>query len=108
MYEQQILEIFSKVGKRGISVHSLAKHIYNMNNTLFEQPDYQQVIKEVRSFVTRKSRSKRPILQRTGRWGYYQLNKQGIAYAHQNLMAPGEAAAGDTGSIDQSLELFTD
>jgi hypothetical protein len=113
LYDKQILQIFTEVGSRGISARLLAKHVYNMNCTLFEQPDIQQVVKEVKSFILRKSLSKRPILEHTGRWGYYRLNKRGIAYARQQMMEANETAADDANGddpplVDMSLNLFPD
>jgi hypothetical protein len=83
MYEQQILQIFANVGRQGISVHLLAKHVYNMNCTLFYQPDLQDVIRQARNFVLRKSSGRRPWLEKTGRWGYYRLNRRGMEEARK-------------------------
>ena len=85
MYEQQILKIFSDVGRRGISVHLLAKHVYNMNCTLFEQPEIKEVVRETRNYVVRNSSGKQPILERTDRWGFYRLNNKGQREAQQLL-----------------------
>lgn len=86
MYEQQILKIFSEVGRRGISVHLLSKHVYNMNCTLFHQPDISSVVRETRNYVVRNSSGRNAILERTGRWGYYRLNKSGQREAQQLLL----------------------
>ena len=32
-YEQQILKVLTEVGERGVSVQTIAKHVYNMNCT---------------------------------------------------------------------------
>jgi hypothetical protein len=112
-YDKQILQIFTEVGTRGISAALLSKHVYNMNSTLFEQPDIQKVVKEVKSFVIRKSQSKHPILERTGRWGFYRLNSKGRIVARQLLL---EAQNGDEATEkedtkppqDFSLSLFDD
>ena len=85
MYEEQILKIFSDVGRRDISVHLLAKHVYNMNCTLFHQPEMKEVVRETRNYVVRNSRGRQPILERTGRWGYYRLNSKGQREAQQML-----------------------
>ena len=44
-YDGQILQILTDVGEKGIGVQQLAKHVYNINCTLFSQPDLQQIHK---------------------------------------------------------------
>ena len=111
MYDQQILQLFANVGRRGISVHLLAKHVYNMNCTLFYQPDLQDVIRLTRNFVVRKSSGRQPLLERTGRRGYYRLNGKGQSVARQ-MLADNETGTDDTDSAaekppqDFSLSLF--
>ena len=56
-YEQQILHILSEVGERGISVSLLAKHVYNLNCTLFSQPDLQEVKQFVQQYLLKNSKS---------------------------------------------------
>ena len=74
MYDQQILQILTQVGERGISVSSLAKHVYNQNCTFFHQPDWQEVRQYVQQYLLRNSRQPQGLLERTGRRGYYRLN----------------------------------
>ena len=108
MYEQQIERILLEVGKRGISVHLLAKHVYNLNCTLFYQPDIHQVVKEVRNYVIRKSTCAHPSLERTGRWGYYRLNARGISQARQlmqELQNAEEVNEQEEGKPPQDLSL---
>ena len=87
-YDQQILQILTEVGQRGISVQSLAKHVYNLNCTLFFQPDVDEIRRWVWSFLQRSSRAKRPLVERTGRHGFYRLTKRGTTFVRQQMAAP--------------------
>lgn len=85
-YEQQILHILSEVGERGISVSLLAKHVYNLNCTLFSQPDLQEVKQFVQQYLLKNSRSSLSLIESTGRRGYYRLNTQNNADARQLML----------------------
>jgi hypothetical protein len=85
-YDQQLLEILTGVGERGISIRSLAMHLYNMNTSLFVQPDYEVLRSYVRQYVSRNSRTPRSLLEGTGRRGYYRLNTGGSADARQLML----------------------
>ncbi len=111
MYEQQILKLFSEVGRRGISVHLLSKHVYNMNCTLFYQPDIHDVVRETRNYVMRNRSGRNAILERTERWGYYRLNASGQRKAQQMMndikAEEGSQESGDEKPpLDRSLNLF--
>jgi hypothetical protein len=85
-YEQQILHILSEVGERGISVSLLAKHVYNLNSTLFSQPDLQEVKQFVQQYLLKNSKSSLSLIESTGRRGYYRLNTQNNADARQLML----------------------
>lgn len=74
-YDRQILQILSDVGELGIGVQQLAKHVYNMNCTLFYQPDLQEIHGYVQQYLLRNSKSAQSLIESTGRRGYYRLNK---------------------------------
>lgn len=82
-YEQQILHILSEVGERGISVSVLSKHVYNLNCTLFSQPDLQEVKQFVQQYLLKNSKSSLSLIESTGCRGYYRLNTQNNADARQ-------------------------
>lgn len=85
-YEQQILHVLSEVGERGISVSLLAKHVYNLNCTLFSQPDLQEVKQFVQQYLLKNSKSSLSLIESTGRRGYYRLNTQNNADARQLML----------------------
>ena len=110
-YDQQILQILTDVGERGISVAKLAKHVYNMNCTFFSTPDLQEIQQYTGQYLLRNSKSPKSLIERTGRRGYYRLNTQGSADARQLLLqfrnkADGGEAEPAMPRQDLSLSLF--
>lgn len=85
-YDQQILQILTQAGEKGMSIQALAKHVYNLNWTFFQQPDLQEVHQYVRKYLLRNSKSKQSLIERTGRRGFYRLNTQGSADAKQLML----------------------
>ena len=85
-YDRQILQILSDVGERGIGVQQLAKHIYNLNCTLFSQPDFQEVHSYVQQYLLKNSKSVQSLIERTDRRGYYRLNTLNNADARQLML----------------------
>lgn len=83
MYRQQVLKILMDVGERGMSAALLSKHVYNLNCTLFHQPDVDGIRRWVWQFLRGNAHSKKPLVEHTGRHGYYRLNKRGISYMRQ-------------------------
>ena len=108
-YDQQILQILSEVGERGISVQTIAKHVYNMNCTFFVQPDYEEIRSYVQQFLLRNSKSSQSLIESTGRRGYYRLNTAGSADALQLLLQfrdEHEEIEEEKPQQDLSLDLF--
>jgi len=115
MYDRQILGILSDVGQRGISVQALAKHVYNMNCTLFASPQYDDVKSYVQKYLLKNSKSSQSLIERTERRGYYRLNTKGNADARQLVLdfRSGNAVEKETEADvqsslvrDLSLDLF--
>ena len=86
IYDKQLLRILTTVGERGISVRSLAKHIYNLNSSLFSRPDYEEVHSYVQQFLLRNSKSDKSLIERTGQRGYYRLNIKNNTDARQLVL----------------------
>ena len=112
-YEQQILQILTIVGERGISVSALTMHIYNQNTTFFAQPDLQELRQFVRQYLARNSHSPQSLIESTGKRGYYRLNTSNSADAQQLMFKFRDEMATDTDDADstkeqqdQSLSLF--
>ena len=110
MYKQQVLKILFDVGEHGMSAALLSKHVYNLNCTFFFQPDVDEIRRWVWSFHQRNARSRRPLVERTGRHGYYRLSKRGITFMRQQLHNndPEEEKASETPKpeVDTSPGLF--
>lgn len=116
-YDKQLLQLLTEVGERGISVRSLAKHVYNMNCSLFSQPDYQEIHSYVQQFLLRNSKSEKSLIESTGQRGYYRLNVNNNVDARQLVLqfrnATDEKDENDEDddmqkpSVDLSLDLFS-
>ena len=111
MYERHILKILSLVGDRGISVQLLSKHVYNLNCTLFHQPDLQDIHQQVQQYLLRNSKSPHSLIESTGRRGYYRLNTRNSADARQLMLdfhdeVPAEETENEKPQQDLSLSLF--
>jgi hypothetical protein len=109
--EQQILHILSEVGERGISVSMLTKHVYNLNCTLFSQPDVQDVHRQVQQYLLKNSKSSQSLIESAGRRGYYRLNTQNNADARQLMLefqeeVLQEETESEKPQVDLSLSLF--
>lgn len=113
-YDQQILQILLQAGEKGMSVQALAKHVYNLNWTFFQQPDLQEIHKYVRKYLLRNSKSKQSLVERTSRRGFYRLNTRGTNDAKQLMLQFQKDTEGKEGKEekeekpqeDLSLSLF--
>jgi hypothetical protein len=111
-YEQQILNILTEAGERGISVQSMARHVYNINRTLFYSPDYEEIHVFVQQYLLKNSKSSQSLIESTGRRGYYRLNTNGSADARQLMLRFHEEqqqteASEEKPPQDLSLDLFS-
>ena len=108
-YDQQILSILMEAGERGISVQTIAKHVYNMNCTFFFQPDYEEIRSYVQQYLLRNSKSPQSLIDSTGRRGYYRLNTTGSVDARQMVLQfreDHEEKEEEKPQVDLSLDLF--
>ena len=110
-YDQQILQVLTEAGERGIGVQTIAKHIYNMNCTFFTQPDYEEIRNYVQQYLLRNSKSVHSLIENTGRRGYYRLNTAGSLDARQMMLQfrdeHQEKKEEEKPRQDFSLDLFT-
>ena len=108
-YDRQILQILTEVGERGISVQLLAKHLYNLNCTLFSSPDLEEIRSYVQQYLLKNSKSAQSLIESTGRRGYYRLNTENNANARQLMLAfrePMTEEKEEKPVVDLSLNLF--
>lgn len=73
----------------------LAKHVYNLNCTLFSQPDLQEVKQFVQQYLLKNSKSPQSLIESTGRRGYYRLNTGNNADARQLMLEFREESVGE-------------
>ena len=50
-YGQEILNVLCEANKKGLSLKKIARHVYNMNNGLFDELTYDDVYRDVVSFI---------------------------------------------------------
>ena len=85
-YDRQILRILTDVGDRGISVQLLAKHVYNLNSTLFYTPDLSEMHTYVQQYLLKNSKSPSSLIESMEQRGYYRLNTKNNADAQQLML----------------------
>ncbi len=108
MYKLQVLKILFDVGERGMSASLLSKHVYNLNCTLFFQPDVKEIRRWVWSYLQRDIRSRSPLVERTGRHGYYRLNKNGVTFIRSQQQLLLNAESSDENADDDALNQCVD
>lgn len=108
-YDQQILKILTEADERGISVQAITKHVYNMNLSFFNTPDYEEIRTYVQQFLLKNSKSNLSLIENAGRRGYYRLNTKGSADARQMMLQfrdEQEEKEEEKPQQDLSLDLF--
>ena len=85
-YDQQILNILTDVGDKGISVQLLSKHLYNLNISLFAPLDFEEIRNYVQQYILKNSKSTQSLIENTGRRGIYRLNTKNNADARQLML----------------------
>ena len=110
-YDKQILQILTEVGEKGINVQVMAKHIYNLNSSLFFTPDYEEIRTYVQQYLLKNSKSSLSLVETTGKRGFYRLNTQNNADARQLMIEFRESHQledkEEKPEIDLSLDLFS-
>ncbi len=109
-YDKQILQILTEVGEKGISVQLMAKHLYNLNSSLFFTPDYDEIRTYVQQYLLKNSKSSLSLVEATGKRGCYRLNTQNNADARQLMIEFRETHQPEDKeekpAVDLSLDLF--
>ena len=110
-YDRQILKILTDVGDRGISVQLLAKHVYNLNSTLFFTPNLSEIHSYVQQYLLKNSKSFSSLIESMEQRGYYRLNTRNNADAQQLMLdfrepPSDEEEKEEKPQQDLSLDLF--
>lgn len=110
IYDRQILKILSDVGEQGISVQLLAKHVYNLNVSLFFTPEIDEIRSYVQQYLLKNSKSATSLVESMERRGYYRLNTQNNSDARQLMIEFHETTSTEEKEEkpvqDLSLDLF--
>ena len=52
-YDQQILKVLTEAGDKGLSMKAISMHVFNMNNTFFVSPDFEEIRTYVKQYLLR-------------------------------------------------------
>lgn len=113
-YKQELLHVLAEAGSNGLSLKKIARHIYNSNANLFDNPDYETVYNDLAQFLSRQSKMGGGIVKKGGHRGVYSLNSQWTGYRQTMLdfngLASKERMADEPAKpyCDKSLSLFDD
>lgn len=111
-YDQQILDILTAVGEKGISVQLLAKHVYNNNLSFFFTPNLEEIRAYIQQYLLKNSKQPSSLIEKMERRGYYRLNTQNNPDARQLIIdfreesLPGDKEEKPDTDVDLSLDLF--
>ena len=111
-YDQQILDILTAVGEKGISVQLLAKHVYNNNLSFFFTPNLEEIRAYIQQYLLKNSKQPSSLIEKMERRGYYRLNTQNNPDARQLLIDFREESLTNDKeerpdiNVDLSLDLF--
>ena len=72
IYEEQIVMVLTKVGEGGLPLALLVKNIFNLNCTLFERPNWNQLYLSIQQYMRRNSSSPHSLYEKIG-WGRYRM-----------------------------------
>ena len=112
-YHQQILDILTAVGEKGISVQLLAKHVYNNNLSFFFTPNLEEIRAYIQQYLLKNSKQPSSLIEKMERRGYYRLNTQNNPDARQLLIdfreesLPNDKEERPDTDVDLSLDLFS-
>lgn len=112
-YDQQILDILTAVGEKGISVQLLAKHVYNNNLSFFYTPNLEEIRAYIQQYLLKNSKQPSSLIEKMERRGYYRLNTQNNPDARQLLIdfreesLPNDKEERPDTDVDFSLDLFS-
>ena len=111
-YDQQILDILTAVGEKGISVQLLAKHVYNSNLSFFYTPNLEEIRVYIQQYLLKNSKQPSSLIEKMERRGYYRLNTQNNPDARQLIIdfreesLPNDKEERPDTDVDLSLDLF--
>ncbi len=111
-YEREILKVLYEAGDSGLSVHKIAIHVHNAQNTLFAPIEFEEVRRDVQMWLLRNSRLSYSPVVRLNKRGLYGFNMQS-ANAQQMILqfaddadAPMSTTAKDNNKTKSPLSLF--
>lgn len=92
-YDKDIILILAEAGQKGLRAGKIALHVYNTNRSLFFSPEKNDVYKRVLNCLHKRSSTKKPLITKGEKRGYYRLTPRGKAEAARLTTS---SKAGDT------------
>ena len=103
-----------EAGDEGLSLKKIAMHVYNSNNNLFENPDFNKIYSSLAQYLSKQSKMSDGMVKRISSKGVYAINKRWSGYLHTMI----DFSFADSVNLttdepistvrDQSLSLFDD
>lgn len=108
-YDREILYILGEAGYKGLSVRKIARHVFNNNNSFFDNVSFDDVYRYVSSYLKRNSKSRESVVEKTEVRGVYRINMSSVMF--RQLQFDFREDVPDAGSEnkeieDRSLSLF--
>lgn len=107
-YDREILQVLCEAGEKGLSVGKIARHVFNSRNGFFDNVTFDEVRREVASFLTRGCKSSDAVVERTGERGVYRMNLSSVNTGQLmfDFKDDETEVSSEKAVEDQSLSLF--
>lgn len=73
LYDKEIIYVLIEAGSEGLSAKKISRHVHNSRNTLFNPISFNDVYREVKSYLRTNSRTELSIIKKIGK-GLYCIN----------------------------------
>lgn len=104
-YEKDIFNVLSEAGDCGLSAKKIARHVFNVNNSFFNEVSEDDVKQTVRRYLYSHSRKPSDMIEQVGH-GVYRLNVRSQAAVELFLQFEDDEEPQPKPKEDKSLSLF--
>lgn len=78
-YDREILCVLGEAGEKGLSVKKIARHVFNRRNGFFDEVSFDNIYHYVAAYLTRNSKDRDSLVEKTECRGVYRLNMSSAA-----------------------------
>ncbi len=104
-YEKDIFNVLSEAGDSGLSARKIARHVFNVNNSFFNDVSEDDVRLTVRRYLYSHSRKPGDMIEQVGH-GVYRLNARSQVTMELFLQFEDDEEPQSKPKEDKSLSLF--